>query len=58
MIIKINTKGDYLADIGDENGALNAFSDGNDTKKELEKAMIEINLFLSKRIEEITESEE
>ena len=53
MIIKINTKGKWNGDIFDKETALFATSNGGDKIKELERAMIEINRFLSARIDEI-----
>lgn len=41
MIIEINTKGDWKADLFSKNGALTATGYGDDTVEELEKTMIE-----------------
>jgi len=56
MFIKINTKGNWEGDIGDEDNALEAMAIDNTTVKELEKTLIEINRFLIMRIEEIENS--
>jgi predicted RNA-binding protein associated with RNAse of E/G family len=59
MEIRINTKGNWDADLFDDDAALHAVSHGKVTVKEVEKAMVEVNKFFCSVLEDVdyTESE-